>query len=144
MKDLICIEVVSAVVIHRGRILLTQRPPGKAYPLVWETPGGKVDGNESHHQALQRELREELGVETCDIPEHALWCGGIRSGDTEYFVLLYPATVIGPPRPLEGQGIGWFTSTELQCLELAPANRIACARLVNAMDRSTERIGALQ
>lgn len=66
------IEVVSAVIIRAGRILLTQRPDGKDFPFTWECPGGKVEGNESHNLALARELMEELGIETklilpCDL-----------------------------------------------------------------------------
>src|SRR5208283_5252202 len=75
------IEVVSAIIVKHGRILLQQRPPLKDFPFCWESPGGKVDGNESHHQALRRELLEELGIDIGKLP-HGLkpaWTGEFDS-----------------------------------------------------------------
>ena len=45
-----------------GRFLLAQRPPGKAYAGYWESPGGKVEPDETPALALKRELQEELGI----------------------------------------------------------------------------------
>ena len=58
------IGVAAAVMIRGdGQVLLAQRPPGKAYAGYWEFPGGKIEPGETPHDALLRELREELGVE---------------------------------------------------------------------------------
>ena len=57
-------QVAVGVLIRAdGAFLLTSRPQGKAYAGYWEFPGGKVEPGESTHQALCRELREELGIE---------------------------------------------------------------------------------
>ena len=56
------IRVVAAVVVDRGRLLLTRRPPGGPLGLQWEFPGGKVEEGESPEHALMREIHEELGV----------------------------------------------------------------------------------
>src|SRR5438105_905976 len=55
---------VSAVALvdADGRVLLAQRPVGKAMAGLWEFPGGKIEDNESPEQALVRELKEELGI----------------------------------------------------------------------------------
>jgi 8-oxo-dGTP diphosphatase len=57
-------RVVVAGVIERGdrRILIGQRRRRDTSPLKWEFPGGKVEEAESAEAALERELREELGV----------------------------------------------------------------------------------
>lgn len=47
---------------HEGRFLLTSRPQGKVYAGYWEFPGGKLEAGETVHQALRRELHEELGI----------------------------------------------------------------------------------
>jgi 8-oxo-dGTP diphosphatase len=56
---------VSAAVLQRpdGSFLLAQRPADKIWAGYWEFPGGKVEAGESEHDALVRELREELGIE---------------------------------------------------------------------------------
>lgn len=59
------LHVVCAILRNRdGRILAAQRPTGKALAGKWEFPGGKVEPGELPEAALQRELREELGIET--------------------------------------------------------------------------------
>ena len=56
-------EVAVGVLLRAdGAMLLSTRPPGKAYEGYWEFPGGKIEAGETVEQALRRELIEELGV----------------------------------------------------------------------------------
>ena len=132
------IEVVSAVIVRAGRLLLTQRRPTQDYPFAWESPGGKVEGGESHHDALRRELAEEIGVTVGPISENALWCGEIQRGERESaFVLLYPVGIgEQEPTPREGQGIGWFLPGHVRRMDLTPANRLATRCVLEAMERA--------
>ena len=57
------VEVAAAVILRPdGSFLLGRRPPGGFYAGYWEFPGGKVEANETPHDALLRELQEELGI----------------------------------------------------------------------------------
>jgi 8-oxo-dGTP diphosphatase len=58
------IVVSAGIVVERGRVLLTQRKSGSHLAGAWEFPGGKVEGGEDPRDALARELREELGIDT--------------------------------------------------------------------------------
>ncbi len=56
-------QVVAGVLERNGTVLICQRKRGDWGELKWEFPGGKVDAGETPRQALDRELREELGIE---------------------------------------------------------------------------------
>lgn len=57
--------VAAAICIDTsGRILLGRRRPTKKNAGLWELPGGKVESEETAPEALVRELREELGIES--------------------------------------------------------------------------------
>jgi 8-oxo-dGTP diphosphatase len=66
------IHVAAAVVWNEGRVLMTQRPPGGAHPLLWEFPGGKIESGETAERALVREIQEELGVEATTFERMAV------------------------------------------------------------------------
>lgn len=56
------IRVVSAEIQRSGRYLITQRSPRAVLPLLWEFPGGRVRDGESDLEALQRSVRDRIGV----------------------------------------------------------------------------------
>ena len=62
----VVLVVAVALVDADSRVLLTQRPPGKALAGMWEFPGGKLEPEEQALDGLKRELREELGIEVLD------------------------------------------------------------------------------
>ena len=56
------IDVVIAVVVRDGKVLVCQRRDDDTFGGYWEFPGGKLEPHESHEQCLARELREELAI----------------------------------------------------------------------------------
>ena len=53
--------VAAALIDADNRVLIAQRPKGKALEGLWEFPGGKLEPSERPEDALIRELKEELG-----------------------------------------------------------------------------------
>lgn len=133
------IVVVSAFIIRDGRALLTQRREGKQCAFLWETPGGKLEPDESEEVGLHRELKEEIGVRigmpdeqpiVIEFPE-----GEIRHKLKPFVLKTYVVTAYeGTPTPCEGQGIGWFTVAELRWLPLAPGNHLTRQELIDALE----------
>ena len=65
LAALVAVLVAAVALIDRdGRVLIAQRPEGKAMAGLWEFPGGKVEPGETPEAALIRELGEELGIDT--------------------------------------------------------------------------------
>ncbi len=119
------IVLVSAVALidTDGRILLAQRPKGKAMEGLWEFPGGKVDPGETPEQALIRELQEELGIDTwasCLAPL------SFASHSYADFHLLMPLFACrkwqGTARGKEGQALKWVRAEDLRDYPMPPAD----------------------
>jgi 8-oxo-dGTP diphosphatase len=62
MTEPVILVVACALIDADGRILICKRPANKAMPGLWEFPGGKIEPGETPHQALERELEEELEI----------------------------------------------------------------------------------
>jgi 8-oxo-dGTP diphosphatase len=135
------IEVVAGIIVQGGRILLAQRPATKDFPFTWECPGGKVERGESHHEALGRELGEELGIKLVDVGQHPACnrefdLADRPDGATSVRVSFYRVRdFLGTPASYESQGFGWFTAPEMRRLSLAPANLRAIEAIVSEMQR---------
>ncbi|MGD1846809.1 MAG: (deoxy)nucleoside triphosphate pyrophosphohydrolase [Salibacteraceae bacterium] len=55
--------VVCALLQRQNTWFVARRKAGKRNAEEWEFPGGKMEPGETPTKALQRELREELGME---------------------------------------------------------------------------------
>ncbi|VXC15708.1 NUDIX domain-containing protein [Nocardioides sp. AX2bis] len=126
-------EVVVGALVRGGRVLLVHRLPDKrAYPDVWDLPGGVVEPAESELAALTRELHEELGVWiSTDSASHLC---RVTAGPAEEPVLLSAWLVRdwqGTPAnvaPEEHDDLGWFGLDELP----PPAHELVRTALTNA------------
>lgn len=112
-----------ALVDADGRVLIAQRPPGKTLAGLWEFPGGKVEPGETPEEALIRELKEELGIETkpaCLAPLT------FASHAYETFHLLMPLYVCrrytGIPVAREGQVLKWVRPKNMRDYPMPPAD----------------------
>ena len=114
------LQVAVGVLRRQNRLLMQQRTTGQACAGQWEFPGGKVEQGESPRHALQREIREELGVETVtarpllalpfDYPHARVWL--------EVFVVdSFTGRAVGR----EGQPTRWLTPEEIRRLDILAA-----------------------
>ncbi len=123
MSAKVVLVAACALIDADGRVLIAQRPAGKAMAGLWEFPGGKVDPGERPEDALIRELKEELGIvvnEACLAPLT------FASHSYEDFHLLMPLYVCrrweGTVAPHEGQKLAWVRPNRLKEYPMPPAD----------------------
>ena len=124
-------EVACGVLIDRekGTFLLGSRPEGKPYAGYWEFPGGKLEAGETVHEALARELKEELDLEIGPsypwfVMEHDYPHAYVRLHFRRCF------TWKGAIRCLENQTYDWFhRESDLTRLKLLPMDAMIIERI---------------
>ncbi len=115
--------VAAALVDADGRVLLQQRPPGRAMAGLWEFPGGKVEEGETPEAALIRELDEELGIQThasCLAPAAF---ASEALGDRHLLLLLYVCRKWqGIAHAHHATALQWVRPNQMYALEMPPAD----------------------
>ena len=114
--------VAGALFDGEGRVLIAQRPAGKALAGRWEFPGGKVDVGESEHAALRRELREELGVEVIAARPFMRLAHAYAEHDVELSLWIVEHFA-GEPRSLDAQALKWVSPTALAAEDILEADQ---------------------
>jgi 8-oxo-dGTP diphosphatase len=119
----VVLVVAVALVDIDGRVLLAQRPEGKAMAGLWEFPGGKVNEGELPEVALIRELKEELDI---DVTESCLAPITFASHSYDDFHLLMPVFACrvwkGEVASLEGQALKWVRPVRMADYPMPPAD----------------------
>lgn len=113
-KSRVVLVAACALINPDRKILIAQRPEGKAMAGLWEFPGGKVEEGERPEQTVIREMREELAV---TINESCLSPFMFASHAYPDFHLLMPLFLCrrweGIIAPREGQKTVWVKPGDL-------------------------------
>ena len=124
--------VVAAMIVEDGKILIAQRPAGKARAGEWEFPGGKAEPGETVEAALAREIREELG---CEIVPGPVW-EVLRHDypDLSVAVHFFPCRLAPGARVerREHQRVEWVEPSRLAEFEFVEADRDLLPRIAAA------------
>jgi 8-oxo-dGTP diphosphatase len=132
------VEVVAAIVVDsQRRILMAKRADWQHQGGKWEFPGGKTEANETHLQALARELQEEVGlqinVRTCELFK------AVHHDYSDKQVSLYFYLVkhfSGIAKGLEGQPVIWADAQALPLMTIPEANKPIADALLAAWPTS--------
>jgi 8-oxo-dGTP diphosphatase len=122
------VHVVAAVLVSAGTVFIAQRAADSHQGGKWEFPGGKVHAGENAYAALQRELREETGIEVNAARPlvritHAY-------PDKKVFLDVWRVeTWAGVPHGREGQSVRWADIGTLHPSEFPAADRPVLWRL---------------
>ncbi|MFF8288045.1 (deoxy)nucleoside triphosphate pyrophosphohydrolase [Streptomyces sp. NPDC016309] len=119
--------VVAGAVLDHGRLLAARRSAPPELAGRWELPGGKLEPGETGPEALVRELREELGVET-EPGERIPGEWPLAPG---YVLRVWTARLVsGEPLPLEDHDeLRWLFRHELDTVDWLDQDRPAVAEV---------------
>jgi len=123
-------ETISIAIVknQQQQFLITRRQEGQHLAGKWEFPGGKVEEGESLTQAMQRELKEEVGLTAID---YRLF--DTMTFDYDQLTLQLNFYLVsefsGEAKGLEGQMMQWVTLEELQGYEFPKANKTVIEKL---------------
>ncbi|PKF62227.1 8-oxo-dGTP diphosphatase MutT [Psychromonas sp. psych-6C06] len=120
---------IAIVKDEHGKYLICLRPDESHQGGKWEFPGGKVEQGELAHQAMQRELLEEVGV-TADrfgLFDKLFFDYGDKQLNL-YFYLVDKYT--GEATGREGQPVKWVSAQALLDYDFPEANKGVIAKLL--------------
>ncbi len=125
-----------------GRWLMHRRPPKKHHGGLWEFPGGKVEPDELPDSALEREIREELGIglDRDRLEPVTFAHSPPHGGAPGIVILLYRSDRwTGDPRSLEGGEVAWLIPEEIEPLSKPPLDVALCRALFPAGSENPTR-----
>lgn len=79
------LEMTAAVILHRDRVFIRQRPPGGLWGGLWEFPGGLLNAGEEPSRAVLVHVREALNLEGAACRKIAV----VRHGYTTHRVAMH-------------------------------------------------------
>jgi mutator protein MutT len=106
------LQVTAGLLWRDGRVLITKRPEGKHLAGLWEFPGGKQERGETLEACLEREMKEELGIEV-RVGKH-LCTVHHEYKDRRVSLHLFLCTHLeGDLKPMDFQEIKWVSPEDL-------------------------------
>ncbi len=121
--------MAAAIIEQEGKVLLTRRKLHVHQGGLWEFPGGKQEANETLEACLQRELKEEIGVEVTDLTYFYTTC--YRYSEKEVQLIFFTCSIYqGIPRALDCLELAWVSKLDLPFYDFPPADRPVLSKLL--------------
>lgn len=112
-----------------GKVLIALRPENVMLGGLWEFPGGKQEEGEDIRETVQRELKEELGVEVNAYKEFMK----LKHVYSHFSITMHAflcTLISGEPQPKSSQEIRWVKISELEQFPFPKANKQLTEKLM--------------
>lgn len=117
-------KIVGTAIIfdEQKRVLIGQRPDGKALAGLWEFPGGKQEQGETVEQCIVREIKEELNV-NCVVGDFLLSVAK-KYGHGDFKLMVYCAEIndVENMSAMVHNELRWVRVDELLSYKFPPAD----------------------
>jgi len=134
-------DVTAGLIWKEGKLLISKRAKGTHLEGFWEFPGGKQEAGEELSECLEREIGEELGIET-RVGEPLLTVDH-EYRDKRISLHVFNCTwVRGEPAALACQEIRWVGWNELSGLRFPPPDIKVIERLTREKEAGSREDGA--
>lgn len=124
------INVVAGVIYDGDKILITKRSGGE-FDGMWEFPGGKIESGETHREALERELMEELSI-GASMEQYLMTL--THQYETFHLTMhLYWTKIVSGTLTLnEHSDFKWISKEELEGVNWVPADVVVVERIIES------------
>ncbi len=115
-----------------GKLLIARRPEDAMLGGLWEFPGGKKKENESIEETVERELKEELGVEVKAYKELM----SLKHTYSHFSITMHAwfcKLLSGTPEPRQSQEVRWVERRELEQYPFPKANKVLTEKLLKEL-----------
>lgn len=112
---------VAVIRDREGNILIDRRKPVGEMAGLWEFPGGKIEPAETVQECIEREIKEELGIEIA-VGDLLI---EIEHTYNTFQVTLFVHNcqyISGTPQPIECDEILWVDVSQLNKYQFPQAN----------------------
>ena len=130
LSSLPTVVVTAAIIMNRGKVLISQRPPHGLLGGMWEFPGGKLESSETLEACLQREIAEELGAPI--IVQKPF--GVFHHSYSHFHVELHAFVCVlngSKPKPLQVKSIQWVKLNGLDSFPMGKIDQMISRQLVS-------------
>ena len=120
------VAAASVILRHAGRYLLVERARGDSAGQ-FAFPGGRADPEETPEATARRELREETGLEACELHEYARFRID-TAHDVTYALTVFVGMHDGAGEAVaddDAASVIWVTAAQAMHLDM-PASVRAC------------------
>ncbi|MEM6254661.1 MAG: A/G-specific adenine glycosylase [Cyanobacteria bacterium P01_D01_bin.156] len=112
---------VAVIYDNDGRILIDRRKQEGLLGGLWEFPGGKIEPNETAEECVQREIKEELGIEI-EVNDRLTTVNHTYSHFKVTLNVFNCTHLNGEPQTIECDEVKWVTLDEIDDYPFPKAN----------------------
>lgn len=116
-------KIIGVAIIwnEQKQILIDRRRKEGVMGGLWEFPGGKIEPGETVQECIQREIKEELGIEI-EVREHLITIDHTYTHLRVSLTVHHCRHLTGVPKPIECEEIRWVGLDELEQFAFPQAN----------------------